>query len=595
MKKTRRSQAHRDAAPTLPARSETSRPFLPRGVVLAILAVLVAGAVTFAHRPVLEARALCIDDQDYLTANRLVQHPSWESAGRFLKEVLRPSTVGGYYQPLTMISLMLDYAVAGRPDNLRPFHRTSLILHVANTLVIMWLLYALFGRPWIAAAVALLFGVHPMTVETIAWVGERKTLLATFFALPCLLAYVRYARRGGWKSYLACLVLYVLALMSKPTSTPLPLVMLMLDFWPLNRLSRWTVVEKAPFLLTAGVFAIITIVSQGHIELSAIHPLSAGQTFLLICHNLVFYPQHMVWPAHLSSLYPFPEDISLSNGILLANVIVFAAMLLLLLISLRWTRAFLAGWLCFFALLSPTLLNLGYSPSIAWDKYAYLPTFGVLLILGRVLDWLAGDWTRSRFAWRAVALGASLVAAAGMLAISTRHYLREWQTSERHCFYMLRLAPNSANVLNHCGNVLDTDKQYERAIECYTRAIELAPGLEYAYNNRGNTYNTLQRYDLAIQDYDKAIALKPDYATAYCNRANTFSDMGRYDEAVRDYTKAVELKSGYADAYHNRAIAFFYLQKYDQAWADIGMFRRLGGTPDPGLISALTAATGRSE
>jgi len=291
MKKTPCSQARRDVSPNLLARSETSRPFLPQGMVLAILAVLMAGAVTFAHWPVLEARALCIDDQEYLTANRLVQHPSWASAGRFLGEVVRPSTVGGYYQPLAMISLMLDYAVAGRADNLRPFHRTSLILHVANALVIMWLLYALFGRPWVAAGVALLFGVHPMTVETIAWVGERKTLLAAFFALPCLLVYVGYARRGGWKLYSACLALYVLALMSKPTSTPLPLVMLLLDFWPLKRLSRWAVVEKAPFLLTAGVFAIIAIVSQRHLELSAVRPLSAGQTLLLICFNLVFYPR----------------------------------------------------------------------------------------------------------------------------------------------------------------------------------------------------------------------------------------------------------------------------------------------------------------
>jgi hypothetical protein len=372
--------------------------------------------------------------------------------------------------------------------------------------------------------------------------------------------------------------------------------MLLLDFWPLNRISKRAVIEKIPLLAVGCIFALITIVSQAQtarVEMPGEY--SIWRIPLIVCHDIVFYPCKMVWPTNLTSHYPVPQPLALSNPTVLAGAIGACTLVSVLVASLRWTRALMTGWLIFMLAIFPTMGVIGFTIVLTSDKYAYLPAVGFLIVLAWLFDHLADKQTRGRLTWRPAALGAGVLAAAGLLTIGTRHYLKEWQTSERHCFYMLRLAPNSANVLNHCGNVLDTDKQYERAIECYSRAIILAPRLEYAYNNRGNTYNTLRQYDLALQDYDKAIALKPDYAAAYYNRANTLSDVGRYDEAVRDYSRAIELKRGYADAYHNRAIAFFYLQKYDQAWADVGMFRRLGGTPTAGLISALTAATGRSE
>jgi hypothetical protein len=163
---------------------------------LAAVVVVVALVVWVVHFPSLRAGAHCFDDDQYLLHNPLVQDPSWSSAAQFLKEVTAPSTVGGYYQPLAMISIMGDVALGGTPEDLGPFHRTSLLLHAANTVLVIVLLYRLVGSVWAAGLVGLLFGVHPMTVEVVAWVGERKTPLATFFALGALVAYVSYARRG---------------------------------------------------------------------------------------------------------------------------------------------------------------------------------------------------------------------------------------------------------------------------------------------------------------------------------------------------------------------------------------------------------------
>ena len=151
------------------------------------LIVIVCALVAVTHWPALSAKAAFFDDDQYLLDNILVQNPGWRSAKRFLSEVLEPTTVEGYYQPLAMISLMTDYKAGGRENYFMPFHRTSLMLHIANTALAILLLYLLFGHIWSAAAIGLLFGLHPMVIEPIAWIGERKTLLAAFFALWSLI------------------------------------------------------------------------------------------------------------------------------------------------------------------------------------------------------------------------------------------------------------------------------------------------------------------------------------------------------------------------------------------------------------------------
>ncbi|HSW45800.1 MAG TPA: hypothetical protein VLM89_09535, partial [Phycisphaerae bacterium] len=339
-----------------------------------VLVAMVLAAVAVVHYPALSARAIAFDDEQYLVENRLVRQPGWTSTWRFLSEVLEPSTVGGYYQPLTMISLMADVAAGGRPDNLRPFHRTSLILHAINTGLVVWLLFMLFRHLWVAAAVGLLFGLHPLTVEPIPWIGERKTLLAAFFSLISLILYVRHSRSSGYRWYCGCLVAYILALMSKPTSTPLPLVFLLMDFWPLGRLSWRSVIEKLPLLAVGAVFAVITVVSQGrtaHITMPTEY--SPARIPLLLCHNIVFYPLKMIWPVHLTSHYPLPEPMSPADPMILAGLIGTCVLIPALLLSLRRTRACATGWLIFFLMLLPTTGIIGFTTVIASDKYAYLP------------------------------------------------------------------------------------------------------------------------------------------------------------------------------------------------------------------------------
>ncbi|MHC4442102.1 MAG: tetratricopeptide repeat protein [Planctomycetota bacterium] len=565
---------------------------------LAGLIILVAAVVAITYSPALSAKALCFDDSQYLTENYLVQNPSLASAGRFLSEILEPSTVDGYYQPLNMISLMLDYAMGGREQNLKIFHRNSLVLHICNTCLMIVLLYMLFKQPLLSAMAGLLFGLHPMTVETIAWVGERKTILAAFFALWSLIFYVRYTRTLGWKSYAACLLMYLLALMSKPTSTPLPVVMLLIDFWPLKRLDKKAIVEKIPLLLIGGIFVIITVISQGQTAfVSMPSEYSPARAPLILCHNIIFYLFHIVWPVNLSSHYPFPRPFDLSNPMMAIGVIGTCLLLAFLLISLRRTRALLTGWLIFFVTIFPTMGVIGFTNVIASDKFAYLPSVGLLMIL---------TWTMTRFPSGQqridiikVGIVAAVMILAGLEIGATRRYLHKWKNTDTLNHHMLAIAPESPNLLNTIGLYLADRGKTDEAMEHYKKSLQLEPNYPRTLNNLGALYTKRgqideaiihyrkairarydfpqahynlgvmlakqKRFQQAIQAYNKAIKLKPKYPQAFNNLGNAFNKMGKTEQAIPYYRKAVELMPTYSLAHNNLASCLTKMEKYEEA------------------------------
>jgi len=535
---------------------------VPKVLIVAAACVL----VFIVHWPALSAKALSFDDSQYLTRNVLVQNPSWASAKRLLTEILEPSTVGGYYQPLAMISLMIDYALGGREKNLMPFHRTSLILHAVNTALIIVLLYLLFGQIWVAAGVGLFFGVHPMTVEPIPWVGERKTLLAAFFSLWSLIFYLRATsdQRRAAKFYIGSLVAYLLALMSKPTSVPIPAVMLLLDYWPLRRLNWRVVLEKIPFFVLGGVFAVITYISQSR-TIGARSPgeFGIGRVFLVICHNIVFYLYKIVWPVNLTSHYAFPHPLNLSQSAVLAGVIGTFILILLLAISLHWTRAALAGWLAFFVAMLPTMQIVGFSDVIASDKFAYLPSVGLLMVLASFLIWLFGKSYVAERPILRVILVVTVLIPAGLESIATRRYLVYWQDSVSLYEHMLAIAPHSASLHNGLGNVFYSQGRVGEAIDQYQEAMLLDPGEASTYNNMGTALLAQGRLDEALNYFRQSQRLSPNRASALNNIAWIL--LMHPDIKVRDVNQAVDLAeratklTHYEDVYVLNTLALAYI------------------------------------
>jgi tetratricopeptide (TPR) repeat protein len=538
--------------------------------VLGVLIVVVGITVLVAHWPALSAEALSFDDTQYLTENPLVQNPGWASVGRFFGEVLEPSTVRGYYQPLSMISLMLDHAMGGRADNLRPFHRTSLGLHIANTALVIVLLYLLFRRVWVAAVVGLLFGLHPMTVEPIPWVGERKTLLAAFFALWSLVAYVGYARRGVRTWYRACLASFVLALMSKPTTTPLPLLLLLLDYWPLRRLNWGAVVQKIPFLLIAGISAVITVVSQGRTSSATMpgeYPLL--HVPLILCHNIIFYLYKMVWPTNLCSHYPFPDPLALSDPMVLAGVVGTCMLIPALLLSWRRTRAPLVGWLFFFVAILPTMGVIGFTNVIASDKFAYLPSVGLMLpfawCLGHIWSRTAG--TPYPKAWRAMmVLAVALVVSAEGRA--TRRYLVYWRDTETLDRYMLGLAPSSPKLHVKLGNTLLSQGRPGAAVRYYRSALALRPDMFDGHHNLALALQRQGKIEEAIQHCRAAMRSQPDQRLTHLvhiSLGGCLLELGRTDKAVRHFRAALRLKPDDVNAHVGLGLALLRSQNLEEA------------------------------
>jgi len=559
------------------------------GWIVAVLCVLVAALTAGTHWPVLTAQALSFDDNEFLTENKLVRNPGWESARRFATEVLEPSTVEGYYLPLTMISLMVDYALGGRSEDLRQFHRTNLALHVLNTVLLVVLLYGLFGQPVAAGLAGLLFGVHPLTVEPVAWIGERKTLLAMFFALLCLLVYVRYARRGGWGWLSVAAGLYVLAVLAKPTAVPLPVVLLALDFWPLRRLVRGDAealagkppvapgstgrqaasgtrppvapgtgsklsaapgltdrrsipqaVEKAPFFVLAAAFAVLTVVSHGRTS-GYLGEAEAGAVRgpLLSAYLVAFYLGKIIWPANLCSVYALPEPLELTNAAVLVALGVTVVVVAVTLVALRWTRAPLAALVIFIAALSPTLGVLRYSWVAASDKYVYLPAIGVVLIvawaLGRV--WRAGRRWRG---WHIVAVALVLSVAAAE-ARGARMYLPRWRDTVGLYKFMLSRAPGTAKVHNNLGAILLQRGQLDEARQQFECAVELDPRDPDPRNNLGSALAMMGRTREAIPQFEAALAGEPS-ARVHENLGTALAVIGRAAEARGHFETALKLE-----------------------------------------------------
>jgi tetratricopeptide (TPR) repeat protein len=530
---------------------------------LAAALLLVGTLVAATHWPVLDAQAISLDDAPFVTQNPLVTHPSWESTSRFFREVLHPSTVKGYYLPLTMTSLMLDYAAGGRPEDLRVFHRTNLALHVLNTLLVLLLLYRLFGALIPATLAALLFGVHPLTVEPTAWVGERKTLLATFFAFSCLLTYLAYCRRRNGAWIVVSAALYLLGLLSKPTITMIPLLMLLLDGWPLNRLSRRALLEKWPFFVLSILLGVVTVVS--HENTAGFAKVDYPPWPIHVGNLLAFYLGKVIWPRDLSCVYALPTPYSLSNPTVLVGVVAVTLFSAILILLARREKGPITGWLFFVVALAPTLGFVHYSWVVASDKYVYFPALGLLLLLA---SGLGAAWSsrRAGLAWRVATLLAVLLVAAADVR-GTRTTLRNWSDSMTLYRNMERLAPDAPVVNAQFGVLLERASRYEEALVHLRRAVELEPNYPDAQYNLGVALAHQGRLEESVRHFRMADQGSPDDPETLYNLGLSLRLLGRLDEAAVEFRRALAVKPDYIEALD-----------------ELGGLRVVQGHPDEGVV-----------
>jgi len=567
-----------------------------QAALLAVLVAAVAVIVLAVYWPALSAESKWLDDGEYLTGIRSLQGAPLVAVKRLFGEPLEPSTVRGYYQPLAMVSLMVDGATGGDAGNLRPFRRTNLCLHVLNTALLTVVLFLLFRRLGVAAILGLLFGIHPLTVEPVVWLAERKTLLATFLALGSLACYVCYARKWSRIIYGASAATYVLALLSKPTVVPLPGLMLLLDYWPNRRLSRRAVLEKVPLFLVGGVSSIVTIISQGRtiaVTTPGEYPLI--RIPLLLCHNIVFYLGKIVWPTSLSSWYTFPEPLALSHPSVLAGVIGTGILIAALLVSWRWTRALVTGWLFFFLAGLPTMGIIGFHPVIAADRHVYLPLIGLLLPGA----WFVGRlWKTSRpqvaNLLRRLGIVIFVVLVTCTEAALTRGYLVHWKDTTSLYRYMLNLTPDVSVLHYGLGRHLQTKGRVQEALVHYREAVEFMRNTRYdrnlvsaAHNNIAGLLTQEGRVEEALSHYRQALRLTPNRPAVVNNLVWLLAT--HQDSRIRDAAEAVRLAEQTCEAAGPQEASTMLLDTLAAAYAEAGRFEDAVHTVREAISRAVAA------
>jgi hypothetical protein len=507
------------------------------------------------------------------------------------------------WHPLTWISHAADYALWG----LNPLghHLTNIILHAMNTFLVVLLSVRLLdasgkrragsGQPsflddrtaLIAAGVTgLLFGLHPVHVESVAWVAERKDLLCGLFFLLSVLAYIRHAagsaagtdNRAGLphrftKHYLAALGFFILALLSKPMAVSLPVVLLILDWYPLRRIRSLgtflnVFVEKLPFIAFSLASSVVTIMAQragGAMTLNEVVPLPTR--VLVAAKALVVYLREMMWPVDLVPFYPYPRTASPASFEYLFPLLLIAGITAACIALSGKRKVWLSTWAFYTATLVPVLGIVQVGGQAMADRYTYLPSLGPFLIMGVAAAW--GSAKIFPFQERIYSGVLVIVLLSVPLSYLTVKQIHVWENSLVLWDYVIEKEPERVPLAYYNrGTVLGEMRQFDKAIKDFDKAIALDTGYYEAYNNRGILYSRVGLYDKAEESFNEAIATDPKSAEAFANRGLLYSLTDRYDKAFLDFDQAIALNDGHAIAYYNRGKLFLRIGKKALAIAD---------------------------
>ena len=594
-------------------------------------ALLVAVLTFIIYLPALQNDFVNWDDGKYITENKNIQF--------FDLKLLKWSFTSFYasnWHPLTWLSHAVDYAIWG----LNPLghHLSSIVLHSLNTFLLsIFLVYLIlnaksseslvskndenrFKRAMIAGGVtALLFGIHPVHVESVAWVAERKDVLSVFFVFLSLIFYVKYVVMQRLKKetfyYISSLVFFVLALMSKPMAVTLPVMLVILDIYPFQRFSfskgiegqKKILMEKIPFFFLSLVSSIITIIAQhagGAVK--SLEDFSLLMRVGIAIRGICFYLLKMVFPVGLYPLYPISWDMySLVPECIVSSMLVIGITLFCIRAWRKNQKIFLAVWVFYVVTLLPVLGIIQVGSQAAADRYTYIPSIGPFLLIGLGISLV---WEKSYVKDRAFILNRKLIILTSililfLLSVLTVKQIKIWKDSITLWTHELEKYPDEevafisrANAyigagdyqkaISHLDKVIEKDSRYaeayynrakvyeylgdsQKVINDLNKAIKINPEYTGAYINRSHAFVISGEYIQALKDLDRAIKSNPDSAEAYNNRGLIYKKIGDHQSAVKDFTRAVELYPKYAEAYNNRATVYIKLGDYQMVLKDL--------------------------
>lgn len=538
-----------------------------------LVACLLVAATLVVYGQIGRHEFLHYDDDQYVTENPVVR------SGLTVQGVAWALTTThfSYWHPLTWLSHMTDVEVFG--IDARAHHFVSLSFHAANAVLLFMILFRMTGALWQSGFAAALFALHPLHVESVAWLAERKDLLSTFFWLLAIGAYLRYARRPGVAQYLFVLLLFMLGLMAKPMVVTLPVTLLLLDYWPLQRFSRdasppefpgnelsarrpglHILGEKVPFILLAVACGVITLLSPGVQGASSSLerlPLNVRGANALVA--AAGYLGKTIWPSSLAVYYPHPEGALASWKIAGAAALVGGITILVLRMARR--RPYLVfGWFWYLTTLLPVsgLLQVG-GQSMA-DRYTYVPLIGIFVMISWGVADMASSWRL-----RAPALAATAFVALFVLAFVSWHQAAYWRDDRTLFSHAIDVTSDNYLAELNLGVALERENKVDEAIPHYTEALRIRPFYADAHYNLAVALGRKGSINEAALHYGRVLQIRPRDANAHNNLGFLLFQQGRLDEAIAHYQEAIRINPRFPLAQSNLGSALGRQGKIDEA------------------------------
>lgn len=536
-----------------------------------VICIALAAVTLVVYAQVVQFDFISLDDHEYVTRKAII----YEGITAEGIEYAFTQQHAANWHPLTTLSHMLDCELFG--TNPGAHHAVNLVLHVLNTLLLFGLLRSLTGAAWRSAIVAALFAVHPLHVESVAWVSERKDLLSACFWILTTWAYAAYARRGGLARYGLVFGLFAVGSLAKPMVVTLPFTLLLLDYWPLRRISfgrdetgarnrLWPAVrlvgEKIPLMALSFALCAVTWAVQMGNNVITMEMLSLPQRLANTAVSYVWYLVKTVWPGGLAVRYPHPY---LAGGTpwewwqVAASAVILVAVTVFVFLALK-RRYAVAGWLWFMGTLVPVIGIVQVGVEGRSDRYTYIPAIGLfwLIVWG-----LAGVAERCKIKPAAAAAATVIVLAA--LSAAAFRQVGHWRGSESLFAHAITASENNYLAHHHLAMVLTEQGRLEEAVEQYRETVRINPSHPAAHNNLGLVLARLGRPGEAARHFLKTLQINPDHAEARANLGLILMHMRRYEEAARHFARALELRPGNADMHYNLGAAQAKLGRLGEA------------------------------
>lgn len=537
------------------------------------IAFIIALTTFLVYLPALQNGFVNWDDDVYIYKNSNIRSLDF----RFI-EWASSAVVSANWHPLTVLSYAVDYAFWG----LNPigYHLTNIVLHAINTFLVFILSYKLISHGklpaiFVPAIIALLFGLHPLHVESVAWVSERKDVLCAVFFLLTFISYIRYISGVSKRRlfYGISLIFFILSLASKPMAVSLPFVLLIIDYYPFNRLKTYGAkrlfIEKVPFLLLSFASSIITIWAQStEGAIRTLERIPLLERIVVAGRAYVFYLEKMFLPLELAPLYPYPTKGVFSSPVYVVYLAIFLIITVAAIRSFKKNSLFLAVWLYYTITLLPVIGIVQVGGQAAADRYTYIPSLGPFFVGGILI----GNLYQRASMKLHIPIVAVLLLFLGIFINMTINQIGIWRDPITLWSHEIKIFPENAPVAYNSRGIVYSDlKNYNQALSDFNKAIEINPQYQNAYNNRGIVYQSIHNYTQAINDFNKVIELNPTHSIAYRNRGVAYNSLGRYTQALNDLNIAIELNPQYANAYHSRGYAYNNLGMYGQALNDLNI------------------------